>query len=266
MTSVNNLGLRNSLFNLINQKKYGSTEYSIAFYLLNNFNDFENLNIYRMVDECNVSRSSINRFIKDLGYQNFLDFKNGFKEGGYSVQKKILTERSYPGYINSLTDEIQSMMGDLRNRMNTEEVLKICKEIHESKNVVFLSSSTNAGIVTYFQQEFILLEKLIYSVSDSYSKDTFISSLDESDYILTFSNTGRFANATLNVIETTKAKSVLITTNRNPVFQDSYGKVYYLSSHDVSEIAENIYNRYGITYMLDIILNTYAYLYSNSKK
>lgn len=266
MSQANNLGLRNSLFNLINKNELGSTDYSIAFYLLNHFNNFDSLNIYKMAEDCNVSRSSINRFIKELGYNNFLDFKNGFKDERYTEQKNKLIERPFPEYINLLTNEIFDMMDELKNRMNTEEVISLCQKINESNKVVFLSSSTNSGMVTYFQQEFILMDKLIYSISDSYTKDSFISSLTEDDYIITFSNSGRFALATLDVIMNTKCKTTLITTNREKAFLNFYDNIYYLSSKDIRDLDENIYNRYGITYMLDIILNTYAYLYSTKKE
>lgn len=266
MNDVNNLGIRNLLFNIINQKDLSSIDYNIAYYLLNQFNDLDKLNIYRMVDECNVSRSSINRFIKELGYKNFLDFKNGFKNQRYIIQKENLIDRPYGDYISILTDNIFNMMKELRERMNTDEVIKICENIHFSKNVVFLSSSTNAGMVTYFQQEFIFMNKLIQSVSDSYSKHNFMSQLDYNDLIIVFSVSGRFAKACEEYVSNARSKKILITANRSNEISNNYNKVYHLSSKDINNVDINIYNRYGITYMLDIILNTYSFLYFNKEK
>lgn len=266
MNIANNLGIRNSLFKIINSEDLSSIEYHLAHYLLEHFNSLDKLNIYKMVDETNVSRSSINRFIKELGYKNFLDFKTGFKNQGYSNQKDDFFNRPYSDYIDLLTDEIFEMMYELRKRMNNEELIYMCKKICESKNVVFLSSSTNSGMVNYFQQEFIFMNKIIYSISESYSDGKLLSKLNEDDLIIVFSMSGKLAFANKEYIEKINCVKFLITTNRSADLYDSFDKTYYLSSKDCKDLDVKIYNRYGITYMLDILLNTYSYIYFSGGK
>lgn len=261
MAYVANLGLRNLLFNILNKNDIGSTYYSLSKYLLENFNNINNINIYDMAEEVSVSRSTINRFVKDLGYQNFVELKKSFESEHYLEHKNNLDNRDYTKYIDVLKEEITIMMEDLLNRMNTVEVVKICEKIHESKNVLFVSSSSNSGFIHYFQNEFIMLNKLIYSISNVYDNNELISVINNSDYIIIFSMSGRFAKSINYLLEDSDAVKTLITLNRDNSLNRMFDQVYHLASKTNNHIDEELYNRYGITFMLDIILNTYAYLY-----
>lgn len=262
MSFSNYLGIRNALFNILDKKNLGSTEYSIAYYLLKNFNHLGSINIYKMVEECSVSRSTIDRFFKSLGYKNFLEFKKSF-QNKYNIHLTKLINRPYKVYIDILTEEILKMMEELKYRMNSKEVLSICNYIHDSEKVVFLSSSSNAGIIRNFQQEFIYLDKIIYSISQSYENDKLMTSLNKTDLLINFSITGDLAKIIENKIKELNCKKILITINRDSKLKDSYDNTYYLSSKDMSELDINIYNRYALTYMLDILLNNYSYMFFN---
>lgn len=261
MAYVANLGLRNSLFNILNKNEVGSTYYSLSKYLLENFNNINKLNIYDMVYEVNVSRSTINRFVKDLGYKNFVELKQSFESKRYLEHKSMIMNRDYSKYIELLKDDVRIMMNDLLKRMDTDEVVKICKKIHDSENVLFISSSSNAGVVSYFQNEFILLNKLIYGISNIFDNSDMINVINKSDYILVFSMSGRFANNISYLLEDSYADKTLITLSRDESLDNIFNQVYKLASKDNKHIDECLYNRYGITFMLDIIFNTYAYLY-----
>lgn len=265
MNILNNLGIRNSLFDILDKKNLGSIDYSIAYYLLKNFNRLGSISIYKMVEECNVSRSSINRFFKNIGYKNFLEFKTSFKHK-YDVHITKLINRPYKDYINILTVEILSMMEELKYRMDSQEVIKICEEIYNSEKVVFLSASSNAGIIRNFQQEFIYLDKIIYSISQSYANDKLMKSLTERDLLINFSITGVLAKANEESIKKLNCNKILITVNRDKNLISSYDNTYYLSSKNIDELDVNIYNRYALTYMLDILLNNYSYMYLKNKE
>ena len=68
---LNILRLLNSLISLINDGEENSSDVVIAKYLLENYNQLQNLNIYDVAEKCYVDRSTIRRLAKKLGFDNF---------------------------------------------------------------------------------------------------------------------------------------------------------------------------------------------------
>ena len=75
MVEINKYGLLNALLNIINTYEEDSSKVVIAKYLLSNFSNINQINIYDAAEECAVSRASIRRFSQDIGFENFRNLK-----------------------------------------------------------------------------------------------------------------------------------------------------------------------------------------------
>ena len=75
MVEINKYGLLNALLNIINTYEEDSSKVVIAKYLLSNFSNINQINIYDAAEECAVSRASIRRFNQDIGFENFWNLK-----------------------------------------------------------------------------------------------------------------------------------------------------------------------------------------------
>lgn len=262
--NINRLSLLNSLFSIINENNKESPNYVLAHYFLEHYHKLSELNIYDISAECFVSRASVRRFCKSIGYENFLDLKTAFKEydDKYSYYMKHSNRENYR---ESLTREINEMIVELDKRMNVDEVDKIAERIYKSKSVVFLTAGAAMSIVQEFQQSMIFHGKIINLVSDAYTDNTLVNTLDKEDMVVTISAMGTFAMVSRDYISESNAYKVLITVNRNENFKDWYDKVYHLSSVDRSENGRSVYEKYGISYMFDIIYSVYVRKYGNIK-
>lgn len=262
--NINRLSLLNSLFSIINENNQESSNYVIANYFLRHYHQLSELNIYDVAAECFVSRSSVRRFCISIGFENFLDLKNAFKEydDKYSYYMKHSNRENYR---ESLTKEINEMIVELDKRMNIDEVDKIADRIYKSKKVVFLTSGSSMSTIQEFQQSMIFHGKIINIVSDLYTDKPFISTLDKNDIIITISAMGNFAMASREYVLQSNAYKILITVNRDKEFKKWYDKVYHLSSIDRSNEGRSVYEKYGISYMFDIIYSAYVRKYGNIK-
>jgi len=258
---INRMSLLNSLFSVINENNEEDSNYILAHYFLEHYHKLSELNIYDVAADCFVSRSSVRRFCQSIGYENFLDLKTEFRE--YDDQYAFyMYHANRDNYRERLTDEINSMIKELNQRMNTEETNKIAERIHKSRYMVFLTSDASTSIIREFQQSMIFHGKIIHSISNTYTDNTLITKLDERDYIMTISATGTFADASKDFISQCSAYKALVTVNRDPGFQDWYDKVYHLSVNDLSE-GKSVYGKYGINYMFDVIYSVYVKKYGN---
>lgn len=254
---ANRISLLHSLFSIINENEENDSNYVLAHYFLNHYHELNSLNIYDVADKCFVSRSSVRRFCKSLGYENFLDLKNEFST--YDDQNQsYMKYAKRVNYRELLTSEINEMIKELNKRMDTREVYNIAEKMKNSRHIVFLTSGTLAGYVKDFQQSMIFNKKVINVVSELYSDNKLLNKLDERDYLITISTTGTFAYASYPLIAESEAHKTLITLRRDPIFNRWYDKIYHLSAEDRSQSGENVYGKYGINYMLDIIYSEYT--------
>lgn len=261
---INRLSLINSLTSMINENNQDDAYFTLAYYFLQHYHELSDLNIYDVAAQCYVSRSSVRRFCQAIGYENFKDLKKEFRE--YDDQLHyFMANADKEDYREWLTNEINVMMKELDQRMNTSEINVIVDKIHHSKEVVFLTSDTSTMSVKEFQRSMVLCGKIIRIVSDTYVDNELLQNLNEHDYLVTVSATGQFAMAAKEIVESTKAYKVLITVNRSKELEQSYDKVYHLSAKDHS-MEKSVYGKYGIDYMLDILFSIYVKKYGKKLK
>lgn len=259
---INRMGLLYSLFSIVNENNEEDSNYVLARYFLEHYHELPKLNIYDVSADCFVSRSSVRRFCQTIGYDNFLDLKSGFSE--YDDQYAYyMAHANIEDYRERLTDAINSMIKELNQRMNTGEIDLIVDRMHESRNVVFLTSDSSTSHIKDFQQAMVFHNKLIHIVSDVYTDNQLIQRLDKRDYLITISSTGTFARASKDYIAHCEAVKVLFTYNRDEEFKKQYDKVYHLSAVDRTKEGRSVYGTYGLNYIFDIIYSAYVRKYGN---
>ncbi|MEN2768166.1 MurR/RpiR family transcriptional regulator [Ornithinibacillus xuwenensis] len=165
---ANRISLLHSLFSVINENDENDTNYVLAHYFLNHYHELSHLNIYEVSEACFVSRSSVRRFCKSIGYENFLDLKHEFSSYDDRYESYMRYAKR-DNYRETLTKEINEMIIELDKRMDTREVYEIAKRIRDSRQTVFLTSGTTAGFVRDFQESMVFNKKVISLVSELYS-------------------------------------------------------------------------------------------------
>lgn len=258
------LGLIYKLFLIVNQNHKDEPEYVLAKYFLENYTKLGKMNIYELAEECYMSRSSIRRFCKKIGYDNFKDLKDEFKEFDYQYNyfMKLTSKNNFRSW---LAGELENMVAELNQRMDTDEMERIAARIHDSKNVVFLSSYSNVGCLMEFQRPLILSGKLVWLMTDTTMDEDFLSQLSPEDYLMTVSATGNFARAMHTKLSSVQAYKVLLTVSRKQEIEESYDMVYHLSAKDYSDV-KSVYGKYGLEYFFDVLYSAYVRKYGTTIK
>lgn len=261
---INRLSLLNSLFNVLNENNQGDPYFILAEYFLEHYHELSRLNIYDVAADCFVSRASIRRFCQSIGYENFVAFKDEFVQ--YDDQQESYQKHAgRENYREMLMQEINAMIAELNQRMNTIEVERLVQRIHDARQVVFLTSSVGAMSVTQFQYSMIFQNKVLRIVSDMYENIDFVKRLQKQDLLLVISGSGLFAAASRDYLKGNEAYKVLFTLNRSHDFDDIYDRIYHLSAVDRSQEAKSVYFTYGTIYVLDILYSVYVRKYGDSQ-
>lgn len=253
------LSLLYTLQNLYNSAHPGSIEYLLSSYLIDNYHEIDKLNIYDLAEENNVSRATVRRFCKNLGYENFKELKSHFNEfdEGLNIYKEFYNSEHF---LEILQTQIKKMFSELEDRLNSRELLNIVRKIKDSDEVIIIASSTIANSVRVFQQTMALLGKRVTIIVSKQQIIELEKNISSDSLILIFSISGVLAETFQDCLKNYHSDSYLFTNNRNPLFNQNFTRVYHLTSMENKNKNEIIYYTYGITYILDSIINRYCQL------
>ncbi len=255
-----------SLLLTLNGNYKDDTYFSLAKYFLENLDRLDTMNIYDVADQCFVSRSSIQRFCKYLGFDSFTMMK---QQAPASIRHSstFITFASNQDFETSFRNDMNAMLADVEHMADQQNLSTLADLIYRSRNVVLVYAVTSNSGVREFQEEMIVTGKLIRIVSDATANMQLLEELDENDLLITTSATGNFALAIVDNLKAVKAHKVLVTLNRSSVLKNAYQKVYYLtetevySDHITAHGDRNVYTKYAMTCFLDLLYHLYVTKY-----
>lgn len=250
MNELNKYGLLNSLLGIINNYDEDDSRVIIAKYFLTHFDRLDEINIYDAADECFVTRTSIRRFAKFIGFDNFRHLKKDHEQYDYYLQ--FDEKDNYPGY---LADQIIQMADTLRNVVGTE-IDQIVKTIMSSREIIFLVSDIYGARCLEFQKEMIFSGKMVRIVSYNYSESKVLKNIDPDDLIIVISVLGSFTYQFNDFINTLHCKKAIMTSMEDDEMLDRYDLVLPMGEigHPSSK---TVYHTLAIEYYLDVVYHEY---------
>lgn len=247
---INKYGLLNALISIVNANDEDESKVIMAKYFLRNFDRLHEINIFDAAEECFVTRASIRRFSKSIGFDNFRDLKSDVEE--YKYYHVFTDESDYPNYLMNQTTK---MMDDC-NLCLKKQLDNILKYIQECNQIVFLVSDIYSAECMEFQKGMILAGKMVRVVSHKFTDNKLLDSLNENDLLIIISISGGFAARINEFVESFKCKKTFLTAVNKKEFNDKYDLVLNISSEELPQ-TKTVYHMFAIEYCLDIIYNEY---------
>ena len=259
--------LVSTLISIVNKNNDTNMDFILAVYFLKHLEDLETISIYEIAEACYTSRSSVQRFIKDIGFESYNKLKS-------KIQEVLRHNRRYLNFYreNNFREfyrkNINDMMDNFDKFYNSEHIDYFVDLLHISDKIVFSIAEGSSVAPFDFQEALVSLHKNVRVITNSTKNRELLLSLKETDTLITLSMTGNYALATLNEIEKSKANKVLITLNHSTIFNEVYDKVIHFtddnSSKDyIQDGVRNAYTIYGFSYLFDLILNRYFEKYNS---
>ena len=200
--------------------------YNIALFLANNFYRIANMKINEVAKECFVSPSSISRFCRTLGYDNFAHLKqecNSF----HSNDKKFNNLINIPAALmndnpkeatKEYVSKVTSHMELLAQSLNWEEIDDVLKLIHDSDHVAFFGTQFSQSVALHFQTDLLMLEKFTMAYTDLSRQLDCAKNLTENSVVILFTVNGNYEKTGTKIFQYIKksgCKVVLVTCNEN---------------------------------------------------
>ncbi|MDD6258178.1 MAG: hypothetical protein PUA69_02865 [Erysipelotrichaceae bacterium] len=254
-----------TLLKIVNRNDENDINCVLARYFLEHFNDLDDMSINAVADECYVSRSSVQRFIKYLGADSFTVFKDKIPELK-NHEKAFLIYTNHEDFQQYLSQSINDMMQDINHQAETDGLDKMADLIGKSRNVVLMIAETSNTAGRNFQQAMMSVGKLVRLISDATTEYSILESMDEDDLLITASTTGNYAYRLKDQIRHLKPAKALITLNHYEELEQVYKHIFYLSgrlklNNPGTTRMRNVYTTYGMVYFFDLLFHAYAVKY-----
>lgn len=268
--SLQTFNLLSSLLSILNSNDELDTDFVIAKYFLNNLSHLKDISIYKVADDCFVSRSSVQRFIKNIGYNSYTQLKNGI-DVVISHESSFIDYTDHASYREYLSNSISDMSKDICENASTAGFSRFVDLFMNAKNIVMVTAEDSSFPCKIFQQQLISIGKLIRITTNASANIDLLKTLDENDLLLVSSITGNFALAIDEEIRRLKTQKALITLNRSCIFENTYQLIHYigsknqLNSHDIITV-RNVYNNYGLSLFLDFVYHDCFMRYNKKNK
>lgn len=255
------IGTKNLLFSIINKAEIETVDYAIAHYLLEHYKTIQDINIYDMAENCFINRTTVLRFFKKYGFDNFLDFKNHYVDDFEEKDVAPILFQDYASYINDLNAKILDMMDQFSlKRDKTQEIEFFNQHIYNSNKIVLMGDESFYGQLYHAQQSMIGLNKVVHLVTNHISDNKVLKSLTQDDCLIVFSLKGNYFEAIKTELEKIHAYKMMLTLHVNESWKPYFNYISQLTKQP-EKADEAVYRKYGVTYFIDTMMSTYRMKY-----
>ncbi|UUX33863.1 MurR/RpiR family transcriptional regulator [Fundicoccus culcitae] len=214
------------LLTIINTQPLDSTLYHIASIFLQHYDLIELYSIGEMADLAKVSKSTLSKFARQIGFDDYLHLKDnaGFITDRYNNHYNYLTnivqeldQHNYMDYFQTIKQSIDL----LQDTIDIIAIDRLADDLiaYNKVGVFGLIFSESASID--FQYKLAYNRKFVFTFQDLDKQEAFIRQANEDTLIIVFSNSGNFVRhqqvtegkPTKNFFSKMKAKLFVITSD-----------------------------------------------------
>ncbi|TLG73817.1 MurR/RpiR family transcriptional regulator [Culicoidibacter larvae] len=212
------------LTSFINNAKEQDIYYTVAYTILENQLAIGKISINDLAERCHVSPSTISRFCRMFGYDNFHQFKKNF-EASLNVEQVIFDIS--PKEIMQMMDDpkkdlteynlrVAKIMQHTVDNLDFDEIDIILKKIHDAQKVAFFGIMFPQYAASLMQMNLMYLNKITMAYNDTQEQLKCAENLDEDSVAVVFTNEGNISlisPAMTRAIYKSGATLVVITQN-----------------------------------------------------
>ena len=220
------------------------------------------MNVADIAKIIDVSDTSVIRFIKSLGFENFTDFKNSGQEDIKSRLDKtndfiknldIIKENSIEQlYIHKINEEVNKIF----NSSSQKQIKKISNLIIKAKNKYIVGFKSTAGIANFFgvRLGFMLENVSTFNIDDSVVVNS-IFNIKQEDILIIFDYPmySKAAVVLAKIARENKAKILLFTDSDNAPLAEYSDILYKVKLNGISVFNSLISTQILIEYLLTYI-------------
>lgn len=211
---------------VLNDREPDSTYYHIASTMLANYDGIGRLSIQELADLCGVSKSTISKFIRDLGFEDYIEFryelpfasnKYGNSLNYNSNIMRFLDDHDPADYVAAA----QADLAEVLRSVDPKVIDQLAHDLVDYERVAAFGLMFSETAALDLQTKLAYSKKFISTSLSDTKQNRFIASAGPDTLIIVFSTSGDYirsyqltpGHAARRDFLESKAKVVLITSN-----------------------------------------------------
>ena len=216
------------LLEQINHEAPDSVDFIIAFHILRYLSAIRGISIQNLADACMVSKSTISRFCRKIGYEDYNELMEELNRSSDRWQDILMNPRRH-GNSEEYLLEISQVVTELHRTMDYDKIHELAKDIATHSKVYVMGSMQAYTPALQLQEELCLAGKVILAPAIFSLQTDAILHANDDDLFIFFSNSGHFLDRIFlnkenrNVLKTPKVW--MITGNTELKEDETYNRV-----------------------------------------
>nr|WP_314533151.1 MurR/RpiR family transcriptional regulator [uncultured Fusobacterium sp.] len=253
---------KKELLNKIENMNLTKKEKRVAEFFLEREDSIFLMNVADIAKEIDISETSVIRFIKNIGFKNFTDFKNNGQEkiknhldktnSFIKNIDKIKDDSIEKVYLNKINDELNKVF----NKKSIKQIKEIANLIMGSKFKYVVGFKSTAGIANFLgvRLGFMLENVFTYNINDSVVLNS-VFNMKEEDVLIIFDYPlySRTAEVLVKIAKESKAKVILFTDSENAPLAEYADILYKVKLAGISIFNSLIFTQILVEYLLTYI-------------
>lgn len=210
--------------------------------------DIQFFTLEDLADYCHASTATFSRFIRDLGYSNFKEFKQlaiGFQSESINLElKSNFTINNYNSEVVQSINETALLLEDI-------DISSLVDAICEERPIYFLGIHYTEMLLKELQYNLLKIKKQIYWTEGYLNQLEMLDHIEDGSVCVFFSFGGRFIQGSVPYLVTAKEHSTtyLITSKNNAMFESFFDHTLY-----ISEDSATGHKQFQLQFFVDVLL------------
>lgn len=211
---------------MLNDEDSGSTYYHIAQTMLLNYDAIGVFSITELAEMCGCSKSTISKFIRDLGFEDYIAFRYEIPFASNKYMNTLNYNSNIMRYLDSHGPEeyVDIVQADLAKALQTVDrraIDQLAQDLIDYEHVAAFGLMFSETAALDLQTKLAYSKKFIATTLSDLKQNGFISSAGDDTLIIVFSNSGEYLRSyqltpghdKREDFLRSRAKVVLITAN-----------------------------------------------------
>lgn len=178
------------LIGLINSEPNDTVNYNIAYYLLNHMDHMDAMNIGDLAKQCNVSKATVSRFCRELGFESFYEMRADFAD---TTDKEELISRARDLTDEEFLTDMEDYAEQMLRHVPGEKLDQLADLINRYKNVVIMGHIQSGNAALMLQHDLLNLTSHVTQVLNRPSEQmSFFEDVEKPTLVILFSIHGKF--------------------------------------------------------------------------
>lgn len=178
------------LMGLLNSEANDTVNYNMAYYLLNHMDTMESMNIGDLARQCNVSKATVSRFCRDLGFESFYEMRMDFADNEY-IEGALSTVRVQND--EEYFTDVKTFADQMLVNVTQEALDKLANMIMNHENVVIMGHIQSGNAALMLQHDlWSMCGRVTQVLNRPSEQQSFFEDVEKPTLVILFSIHGKF--------------------------------------------------------------------------